>query len=62
MSLSLKSFVQSSKLLSGFLKPAAKAYAGAAGYRQIGKQQQKTTNGKIRHFSTYSSIIIFYKL
>lgn len=43
MSLSLKSFVQSSKLLSGFLKPAAKAYAGAAGYRQIGKQRQNST-------------------
>ncbi|KAI8336490.1 cytochrome b-c1 complex subunit 7 [Blakeslea trispora] len=36
MSLTLKSFVQNSKLLSGFLKPVSKAYAGAAGYRQIG--------------------------
>ncbi|CAO3657617.1 unnamed protein product [Mucor hiemalis] len=36
MSLSLKSLVQNSKLLSSFLKPVSKAYAGAAGYRQIG--------------------------
>ncbi|KAI8058956.1 cytochrome b-c1 complex subunit 7 [Gilbertella persicaria] len=36
MSLTLKSLVQNSKLLSGFLKPVSKAYAGAAGYRQIG--------------------------
>ncbi|KAI8874825.1 14 kDa subunit of cytochrome bd ubiquinol oxidase [Backusella circina FSU 941] len=36
MSLSLKSFVQGSKFLSGLLKPVSKAYAGAAGYRQIG--------------------------
>ncbi|KAI8983096.1 cytochrome b-c1 complex subunit 7 [Pilobolus umbonatus] len=36
MSLSLKSFVQSSKFLTGLLTPVSKAYAGAAGYRQIG--------------------------
>jgi ubiquinol-cytochrome c reductase subunit 7 len=35
--ISLKSVVQSSKFLSGLLKPAAKVYAGAAGYQQIGK-------------------------
>ncbi|ORZ24047.1 cytochrome b-c1 complex subunit 7 [Absidia repens] len=34
--ISLKSVVQSSKFLSGLLKPAAKVYAGAAGYQQIG--------------------------
>ncbi|KAI8328485.1 cytochrome b-c1 complex subunit 7 [Chlamydoabsidia padenii] len=34
--ISLKSVVQNSKFLSGLLKPAAKVYAGAAGYRQIG--------------------------
>ncbi|KAI8086049.1 cytochrome b-c1 complex subunit 7 [Halteromyces radiatus] len=34
--ISLKSVVQNSKFLSGLLKPAAKAYAGAAGYQQIG--------------------------
>lgn len=39
MSLSLKSLVQNSKLLSGFLKPVSKAYAGAAGYRQIGMSE-----------------------
>jgi ubiquinol-cytochrome c reductase subunit 7 len=47
MSLSLKSFVQSSKLLSGFLKPVSKAYAGAAGYRQIGKEKKNIN--KIKH-------------
>ncbi|RCI04014.1 Cytochrome b-c1 complex subunit 7 [Rhizopus stolonifer] len=36
MSLSLKSFVQSSKLMSGLLKPLSAAYADAAGYRKIG--------------------------
>ncbi|CEG73495.1 Putative Cytochrome b-c1 complex subunit 7 [Rhizopus microsporus] len=36
MSLSLKSFVQNSKLLSGLVKPLASAYANTAGYRQIG--------------------------
>ncbi|KAG0749741.1 hypothetical protein G6F57_003972 [Rhizopus arrhizus] len=36
MSLTLKSFVQNSKLLSGFLKPLSGAYANAAGYRKIG--------------------------
>ncbi|GAA5807698.1 hypothetical protein MFLAVUS_001072 [Mucor flavus] len=35
-SLSLKSLIQNSKLLTSFLKPVSKAYAGAAGYRQIG--------------------------
>lgn len=39
-SLSLKSLVQNSKLLSSFLKPVSKAYAGAAGYRQIGKKKK----------------------
>lgn len=41
MSLSLKSLVQNSKLLTSFLKPVAKAYAGAAGYRQIGKKKKQ---------------------
>ncbi|CAO3701104.1 unnamed protein product [Rhizopus stolonifer] len=36
MSLSLKSFVQNSKLLSSFLKPVSSAYANAAGYRKMG--------------------------
>ncbi|CAO3659339.1 unnamed protein product [Rhizopus stolonifer] len=36
MSLSLKSFVQSSKLMSSLLKPLSAAYADAAGYRKIG--------------------------
>ncbi|KAI9247053.1 cytochrome b-c1 complex subunit 7 [Sporodiniella umbellata] len=36
MSLSLKSLVQNSKVLSGFLKPLSGAYANAAGYRKIG--------------------------
>ncbi|KAI8374362.1 cytochrome b-c1 complex subunit 7 [Radiomyces spectabilis] len=32
----LKAVVQNCKLLSGFVKPAANMYAGAAAYRQIG--------------------------
>lgn len=40
-SLSLKSFVKNSKLLSGLLTPVGKAYAGAAGYRQIGKKKKQ---------------------
>ncbi|KAI7871140.1 cytochrome b-c1 complex subunit 7 [Spinellus fusiger] len=36
MSLSLKTFIQSSKFLSGLVTPVAKAYVSAAGYRQIG--------------------------
>ncbi|KAG0164188.1 Cytochrome b-c1 complex subunit 7 [Apophysomyces sp. BC1034] len=36
MALSLKSVVQSSKFLSGLLKPVSKVYANAAGYQQIG--------------------------
>lgn len=43
MSLTLKSFVQNSKLLSGFLKPLSSAYANAAGYRKIGKGLKKET-------------------
>lgn len=35
--ISLKNVVLNSKFLSGLMKPAAKAYAGAAGYQQIGK-------------------------
>ncbi|KAI7859591.1 cytochrome b-c1 complex subunit 7 [Circinella umbellata] len=34
--ISLKGLVQNSKLLSGILTPAAKVYANAAAYRQIG--------------------------
>ncbi|CDH56085.1 cytochrome b-c1 complex subunit 7 [Lichtheimia corymbifera JMRC:FSU:9682] len=36
MSLTLKNFVQNSKVLSGLFAPAAQFYANAAGYRQIG--------------------------
>lgn len=46
MSLSLKSFVQNSKLLSSFLKPVSSAYANAAGYRKMGKEKE---NMKIDH-------------
>ncbi|CAO3638965.1 unnamed protein product [Cunninghamella blakesleeana] len=34
--ISLKTCVQSSKFLSGLLKPVSKVYANAAGYQQIG--------------------------
>ncbi|KAI9301888.1 cytochrome b-c1 complex subunit 7 [Cunninghamella echinulata] len=34
--ISLKTCVQSSKFLSGLVKPVAKVYASAAGYQQIG--------------------------
>lgn len=43
---SLKTVVQNSKFLSGLLKPVAKAYAGAAGYQQIGKSWKKKESTK----------------
>lgn len=36
MSITLKSFVQSSKALSGLLKPVASMYANAAAYQKLG--------------------------
>ncbi|ORY93764.1 cytochrome b-c1 complex subunit 7 [Syncephalastrum racemosum] len=36
MSITLKSFVQSSKALSGLLKPVASIYANAAAYQKLG--------------------------
>ncbi|EIE85006.1 hypothetical protein RO3G_09716 [Rhizopus delemar RA 99-880] len=48
MSLTLKSFVQNSKLLSGFLKPLSGAYANAAGYRKIVAEESELVKEALR--------------
>lgn len=50
--ITLKNCVQSSKFLSGLLKPVSKVYASAAGYQQIGNFNYKYKINKTKQNKT----------